>query len=76
MLVSCVITEPPRSVLAILLIIGGVETNPGHCNKTGNSSEGLEEKLGNMTEMIKKIAWVINSKLDRYQADWNGVKKR
>ena len=56
-------------ILAGLLIIGGIEANPGP------TMTDLEEKMNKIVDMLANHSLEINKKVDNLNKDWTGITK-
>ena len=59
------------AIIAVLLVMGGVERNPGPVKKI----EDLDVKLNEIAEMLSNHANETKKKLEDFDIKWSGLKK-
>ena len=63
------------ALITALLIIGGVESNPGPTVNVEMSLSGLDAKLNKITEILGKHAEDTKTKLEVMDAKWTVIHK-
>ena len=63
------------ALITALLIIGGVESNPGPTENVEMTLSGLDAKLNKITEILGKHADDTKTKLEVMDGKWTGIHK-
>ena len=63
------------ALITTLLIIAGVESNPGPTENVEKTMAGLDSKLNKITEILGKHAEETKMKLEVMDAKWSGIHK-